>query len=122
MCRGMTMGGGVSSYKTFIRLMAPLAPFITEEIWHMLGEEGSVHKQPWPERGDMSYLASGGVSVVVQLDGKLQRVLTLPKDASESEDNIINAVRKDMALAKKIYSKKVKKTVFIPGKLINFVT
>lgn len=65
-------------------LLAPIAPHVTEEVWHSLGNTGSVHLQPWPE-ADERAAAEEIVTMVVQVNGRVRARLEAPVDISESE-------------------------------------
>ncbi len=85
--------------KTLVILLAPFAPHIAEELWHELGQPGSVHKQPWPQY-DPAALVREEVEIVVQVNGKVRSRMMVPaemgKDELEkfvlSQDNIQNLV------------------------------
>jgi leucyl-tRNA synthetase len=78
---GPSRDDGVS---TLIVLLAPFAPYITEELWQRRGGAGSVHRQPWPEF-DAALATASEVTVVVQVDGKVRDRLTLPVGRSDAE-------------------------------------
>jgi leucyl-tRNA synthetase len=105
--------------RTLLQLLAPFAPFVTEELWERIGGAGSIHAQPWPEC-DLQALARETVEILVQVDGKLRDHVWIPADGDE-------AVARDAALA----SEKVQRAMagaqargvkYVPGRLINIVT
>ncbi|HEU5440452.1 MAG TPA: leucine--tRNA ligase [Ktedonobacterales bacterium] len=69
---------------TLLVLLAPLAPHISEELWHQAGHEQSVHSQPWPEFNP-ALTVDETVTVIVQVNGKLREKLELAPDVSEDE-------------------------------------
>ncbi len=81
-------GGGAHPHvmleliRTLLLLLAPMAPYITEEQWHRFGFEGSVHDQPWPV-ADEELAAERTTTMVVQVDGKVRDVIEVPVDVSE---------------------------------------
>lgn len=107
-------------FKTLLLLLAPFAPFITEELWEKLGGKFSVHRQPWPKFSD-KLTQEERVTVVVQVNGKLRSSLeVLP---SEAGDKVLMIKRAKFCAnaAKYLTGKKVVKEIFIPGRLVNLV-
>lgn len=101
-----------------LNLLAPFAPFICEELWSVLGLEGSVHSQAWPTY-DEELARPQEVTLVVQVNGKVREKVTVPADISEEE-------MKEKALAcenarKFIGDKGIRKVIVVPGKLVNIV-
>ncbi|HEU4914594.1 MAG TPA: leucine--tRNA ligase [Candidatus Saccharimonadales bacterium] len=102
---------------TLVQLLAPFAPHISEELWEQLGKEGSVHQSTWPAYDDQ-YLVSDTMTIVVQVNGKLRAQLEMPSDASKEQ--ILEAARADEKVAGYVTGEP-KKSVYVPGKLVNFV-
>jgi leucyl-tRNA synthetase len=99
-------------------LLAPICPFITEELWTRLGNEGSVHSQTWPT-ADASLLVEDEVQVVAQVNGKVRGRVTVPADAEQA---VVEAAAKaDPKVAEQLEGMTVVKTVLVPDKLVNFV-
>ncbi|HHW07680.1 MAG TPA: leucine--tRNA ligase [Clostridia bacterium] len=101
-----------------VLLLAPFAPHITEELWHALGNEDSVHLQSWPAY-DEKALEQDRVEVAVQINGKVRARMSLPKDMPEEE-------LKPVVLAEKrvqdfVAGKDIIKFVVVPNKLISIV-
>ncbi|KKW20874.1 MAG: Leucine-tRNA ligase [Parcubacteria group bacterium GW2011_GWC2_52_8c] len=103
--------------KTFIQLLAPFAPHITEELWTRLKQKYSIHRSPWPSY-DPKKLESADVEIVVQVNGRVRGRLRVPKGIKEAE--AVALARKDQGVAKYLAGAP-KKIIFIPGRLINFV-
>ena len=101
-----------------IQLLAPFAPHITEELWQMLGHTESVHISNWPVH-DPKYLIRDKLNVIVQVNGKLRSQLVLSADSSE--EDVVAAARSDAKIAPYIKDKEIKKTIYVKGKLLNFV-
>jgi leucyl-tRNA synthetase len=115
---GITIGL-TEATQTFVLLLAPFAPHIAEELWKRLGGEYSVHQQPWPA-WDETQSAEEAITLVVQIDGKLRERLTVPSTIGESE-------ARQLALACEgvspyLEGRRVVRTVYVPGRLINIVT
>lgn len=106
--------------KALTKLLAPFAPHITEELWHKhFKEKRSIHISAWPEF-DQKYLISVNVQVVVQVNGKLRATLELsPEQAKDKEHVLLEA--KKLENVNKWFEREIKKEIFVPGKLVNFV-
>jgi leucyl-tRNA synthetase len=103
--------------ETLLTLLAPVAPFITEELWTRLGNDGSVHDQRWPV-ADASLLVVDEVQVVVQVNGKVRGRVTVPAGADQA--TVEAAAREDDQVAGHLGGEVVK-VVIVPDKLVNFV-
>lgn len=101
-----------------VKLLAPFAPHITEELWHELGHRESVHIQSWPE-WDEGYIKEDIVTLIVQVNGKLRANIAMPVDTNE--DEMIQTARDDKKVKLFLENKEVIRTVAISGKLVNFV-
>jgi leucyl-tRNA synthetase len=101
-----------------IRLTAPFAPHIAEELWRELGHEGSVHEETWPAY-DEAALARDEIEVVFQVNGKVRGRLTVPAtmEQSEVQETILAMERAKEAIG----GKTVVKVINVPGKLVNIV-
>lgn len=103
--------------ETLVKLLAPFAPHITEELWQDLGQLGSVHTSSWPVH-DESYLVQQAVKIAIQVNGKLRGEVEVSHDASQE---IIEAEAKNHTNVKSYLTSGVKKVIYIPGKIVNFV-
>ncbi len=101
-----------------ILLLAPFAPHLTEETWHLLGNEGSVHEQSWPEF-DSAKLVVDEVEIVVQINGKVRGRIVVPADCPEEELTL--AAREDERIGELIGDRNIVKVIAVPGRLVNFV-
>ncbi len=104
--------------ETLLKLLAPFAPHMTEELWHELGNKTSIHTADWPKYEE-KYLVQDTVNIVVQINGKLRANIEVPADSSE--EKVSEAAKKHEKVAKHLENKKVRKTIYVPGKLVNFV-
>lgn len=105
-------------YEILLKLLAPFAPHISEELWHALGHTDSIHKEPWPQY-DETKLVSDTVTIVVQVNGKVRAQFSGAHDIAETE--ALETAKNLPEVAKWIGDKKVEKHVYVPGKLVNFV-
>ncbi len=101
-----------------ILLLAPLAPYVTEELWHRRGHTGSVHHAAWPDY-DEALTFDSVITVPVQVNGKLRATIAMPADADEGD--IRAAAEAEPKVQAHIAGKTIRKVVYVPGKLINFV-
>jgi leucyl-tRNA synthetase len=104
---------------TYIQLLAPFAPFITEEMWLELGNSESIHKSSWPIF-DPALIQDEKINFIVQINGKLRAVLEVDVNANQET---IETLARDNELVKKFLASQgeIKKIIFVPNKLINFV-
>ena len=103
------------------KLMAPFAPHLAEEVWHtVLGNKDSIHTQPWPKYNP-KYLQVGEVKMVIQVNGKVRAILTVNSEQSKSKLEIEELAKKDPKIVKWLNGRVIKNTIFIDGKLVNFV-
>jgi len=106
------------SAETFVKLLSPLAPHLSEELWEGLGQKGFVVEQEWP-KFDEKLTQSDTVAIAVQVNGKLRGDFEASSDISE-KDAVAQA--KEVENVKRfIEDKKIKKEIYIEGKLVSFV-
>ena len=101
-----------------IQILAPFAPHITEELWHEMGHDDTVHVGHWP-KWDEKYLKSDTMTIIVQVNGKLRAKLELPSDMDKQ--GVEAAALADENVQKFTNNKPPKKMVYVPGKLVNIV-
>ena len=114
----LTKGAGVDkeTLKTAVRLIAPFAPHIGEELWEVLGGTSSVFEESWPEF-DEKHLATDEITLPVQVSGKTRLTISVPADASK--DDILAAAKE--ALGNRLDGKNIIKEIYVPNKIINIV-
>ncbi|MEO7001916.1 MAG: leucine--tRNA ligase [Ktedonobacterales bacterium] len=107
-----------AALETLALLLAPMAPFIGEEMWHGLAHADSVHAQSWPGY-DPALTVDERVTVVVQVNGKLRDKLEAAPGISEDEarELALASAKVQAALA----GRPVRKVIYVPGKLLNVV-
>ncbi|OGI07632.1 MAG: leucine--tRNA ligase [Candidatus Melainabacteria bacterium RIFCSPLOWO2_02_FULL_35_15] len=106
------------SFTNLLKLLAPLAPHITEELWSKLGGHYSVHEQKWPEY-DKEALVTDKIELVIQMGGKKIDVLTTKKGQSQKELEKI-ALEQEKVKAR-MDGKELIKIVIVPDKIVNIV-
>jgi leucyl-tRNA synthetase len=110
---------GINSgdYKLFLRLLAPFAPHLTEELWHQLGESESIHATEYPIP-DATHLQSDEVQISVQINGKMRGTVTVPHAATESD---VLEIIKGMESFRTKLTGSVTRVVYVPQKIINII-
>ncbi len=100
------------------QLVHPFAPHLGEEMWELLGHAPSVQNAPWPEY-DEALTIDATVNVPVQVNGKKKGVLSLPKDASQ--EDALAAAKELPTVAEMLEKGQIRKTIFVPGRILNLV-
>jgi leucyl-tRNA synthetase len=101
-----------------LRVLAPLAPHLAEELWEQMGNSSSIFEAEWPE-ADPKYLVQTNVTYAVQVNGKLRGTIELPVEASK--DEALKTAKEIANVQKFLEGKEIKKEIFVQGKIIGFV-
>lgn len=99
-------------------MMAPYTPHVAEEMWQMLGNDGSVHEQSWPEY-DEKYLKTDTTVLVVQVNGKVRDRIEV--DRGIDEEKAFEIALNSDKVAKHVQGREVVKRIYVPDKLLNIV-
>ena len=102
----------------YLRMLAPVAPHVAEELWGFLGKPYSVHTQDWPVV-DEAATAEEHITLVVQVNGKVRDRVTAPVDISD--DDAKELALASEAVGKYLGGKPPRKVILVPGKLVNIV-
>jgi len=102
----------------FVLLLAPFAPHIAEELWQLLGHDGTLSYEPWPVV-DEAMLVEDTIELPVQVNGKLRARITVP--AGANQDEILQAALAHERIAEMTEGKQVIKKIVVPGKMVNIV-
>ena len=102
----------------YLRMLAPVAPHISEELWARLGKPYSIHQQSWPKY-DEAAAVEDEIELVIQINGKMRDKIVVPADVNEAQ-------AREMALSREIVQKALagkepRKVIYVPGRLINIV-
>jgi leucyl-tRNA synthetase len=106
--------------ETLLTLLAPFAPHISEELWSLIGNEDSIHLQPWLTH-DPDALTVDEITLVIQINGKVRGSLQVPSSASNDKQALEEYARSSDAAQKYLEGKEIKKVIAVVGKLVNFV-
>lgn len=109
-----------NNLQSIVKLLAPFAPYLAEELWEDAGGKFSVHQQNWPKY-DENALQANVVTIPVQVNGKLRATLKLAVSTAESKEQVEVLARQEKNVVKFLEDASVKKVIFVSGKLINFV-
>jgi leucyl-tRNA synthetase len=105
--------------RQLIRLLAPFAPHITEELWARQGEPPSVHQQAWPVY-DPDLIAETTITLVIQVNGKVRDRLVVPADISEAEAR--RRALESEGAQRYMKGQPPTKAIVVPGRLVNLVS
>lgn len=104
--------------RVLLTLLAPFAPHIAEELWQQLGHTDSIHRQPWPQV-DQTALVVDEISLVIQIMGKTRGTICVPSRADQAS---LEELTKASDVGQRyLQNQKIKKVIYVPGKLLNFV-
>jgi leucyl-tRNA synthetase len=106
------------SSRTLLKLLHPMAPHLSEELWEMLGGRESLLETPWPAF-DPALAESPRVTLVVQINGRVRGRLDLERGAEESE--AVERARADEKIRPWVEGKQIRRAVYVPDRLLNLV-
>ena len=104
--------------ESFLKILSPFAPHISEEIWQLLGHKNSIIKEDWP-RYDENLAKEQEIDLVIQVNGKVRDKMKVPADITEQSAE--KFARGSEKVSKYLEGQTVKNIIFVPGRLINFV-
>ena len=106
------------SLETFLLLLSPFAPHLGEEIWSRLGHSRTLAYEPWPEYG-AELVQAETVTISIQVNGKLRGTLTVP--AGMEQETVVEQAREVQGVQRHLEGRTVRKEIFVPGRIVNFV-
>lgn len=106
------------SLESLLQILAPFAPHISEELWHQLGHEDSIHVGHWPAYEE-KYLVEDTMTLAVQVNGKVRAEITVPAAASEEEITAFALAQENVQTH--LGGKAPKKVIYVRGKLVSVV-
>ncbi|MBQ1925783.1 MAG: class I tRNA ligase family protein, partial [Proteobacteria bacterium] len=104
--------------ETLVLVLAPYAPHLAEELWAILGHKDCVSLAPWPKY-DPAKCEISIIKIAVQVLGKMRGTVEIDKNAPE--DELIEAAKKIPAVARQLEGKTIRKTIVVPGRIVNFI-
>ncbi|MBQ8567928.1 MAG: leucine--tRNA ligase [Oscillospiraceae bacterium] len=107
-----------AEYRTLLMLLNPFAPHITEELYQVMGYEGVLNEQSWPEY-DEALCIDSTIEIAVQINGKIKAKLNIPAEASQ--DEVLAMAKADADVAAAIDGKNIVKEIYVKGRLVNIV-
>jgi len=99
-------------------LLAPFAPYLSHELWEMLGEKGSIFRVAWPKY-DAALAQEEEIEIPVQINGKLRARVVVPAGAEDA--TVLTAALADDKVKSAIAGKQIAKKIVVPGKLVSIV-
>jgi leucyl-tRNA synthetase len=105
--------------KTLLLLLAPFAPFVTEELWEQIGCDYSIHTSPWPE-ADEALAQEREVAVAVQVDGRTRDVIQVA--AGSEEEPVVRRAHESPRVQRHLDGKVIVRTIYVPDRMLSFVT
>ena len=105
-------------FKTFITLLNPFAPHVTEELWQMAGFEGMLNQTSWPTYSE-DKCKDDTIEIVVQINGKVKAKLMVAAESSQEE--VLSIAKADEKIKAAIDGKNIVKEIYVKGKLVNIV-
>ncbi len=104
--------------EAIVACSAPFAPHITDELWQQLGHSSSVHVDSWPKWSEAD-LTTDTIKLVVQVNGKLRATIEVAADATQ--ESVVQTAQENEKIAPYLAGNQIKKTIYVPRKIINFV-
>ncbi len=105
--------------RTLLLLLAPFAPYVTEELWEQIGGPYSIHSASWPEL-DEALARAEEVAVAVQVDGRTRDVIQV--EAGSDEASVVERAKESSRVQRHLEGKDLLRTIYVPNRLLNFVT
>lgn len=107
-----------ADFRVFLQLLAPFAPFLTEELWFSLGEKKSVHLSAWPKY-DEKKIGRESFTLIVQINGRVRDKFEV--ESGLDKDRALTLVLARPKIKRQLGQAEIVRTIFVPGRLINLV-
>ncbi|RCJ20961.1 leucine--tRNA ligase [Nostoc sp. ATCC 43529] len=105
--------------KSYLLMLAPFAPHLTEELWHQIGESSSIHQQTFPQ-ANPEFLTQEQVTITVQINGRKRATILLSPSASQQE--AIAIAKQTQSVQRYLENQEISRVVYVPGRILNLVT
>lgn len=106
-----------ASFTTFVRLLAPFAPHLAEELWAVHGDTPSIHLELWPVL-DLNLTQDAMVTIGVQINGKIRGAICVESDASEAE--VLKVAQDDNVISQRLTGT-LTKVIYVKGRILNLI-
>ncbi len=117
--RAEKQGLSSDSYETLLKLLAPFAPHLTEELWHQRGQQTSIHLEEFPE-ANPDLLTNQKIRIGVQINGKLRADIEITPATTEAEAVVL--AKNHPQIAAYLKDAEITKVIFVPGRILSFIT
>ena len=105
-------------FESFVKILAPFAPHVAEEMWQRLGHTTTIAFEPWPAY-DEAKLAKDTIVIAVQVSGKVRGQIEVAAEAAEAD--ILAAAKADEKVKQFLEGKPIKREIYVKGRLVNLV-
>lgn len=105
-------------FEQFLRMLAPFAPHLTEEIWEKLGYSESIHREKWPSFEE-NLTRDETIILAISVNGKLRDTISVTADIPK--DEAVKLARESEKIQKWLEGKEIRKEIFVPGRMVNLV-
>ena len=102
----------------FIKLLNPIAPFMTEEIWEILGHKETIAYEKWPEYNE-DLMKDEEITIGVQVNGKLRGEITIPLD--DEEEHVLDVALNNEKVKGYIVGKEIIKKIVVKNRIVNII-
>lgn len=106
------------AFATFLTLLYPVAPHITEELWEKVIGDGFIHDRPWPSFDEAATIDES-IQLPIQVNGKMRGTIEVPVDITQEE--VLPKIQEHEGIYKHIEGKEIVKEIFVPGKIYNVI-
>lgn len=106
------------AFATFLTLLYPVAPHITEELWEKVIGDGFIHNRPWPSFDEAATIDES-IQLPIQVNGKMRGTIEVPVDITQEE--VLPKIQEHEGIYKHIEGKEIVKEIFVPGKIYNVI-
>lgn len=106
-------------YNTFIKLLSPFAPHLTEELWEIAGHTTSIHSEMWPV-ADSTLLVANTITIAVQFNGKSRETITI--SPGQDESGVLAVARAHRGVALRLVDQEIVKVIYVQDKILNLIT
>ncbi|MDX1618549.1 MAG: leucine--tRNA ligase [Balneolaceae bacterium] len=110
-----------SIFETFLKILAPFAPHLSEELWQTMGHDDTIAHEAWPSYHE-EYLVSETQHYAVQVNGKVRGEIEVPTDKAKDKEFVLGKAKEEKNVQRYLNGgTKIVKEIFVPGKIVNLV-